>query len=272
MTRTDRSLLLRWIAARVRLMLRNPRVTFFTFAFPLMFLVIFSAINGDVRVPAPGTAGGEVRFAQFYAPSIGIFGLTPRLLHERDLRTRQRTRRGAAQARARHAAADAGLPRLVADRRGAARDRQRGADVRGGGPRLRRRHLPGEPARRRRDARARRGLAGGARPRGVDAGAQRRPGRPGGAAHAAAADVHLRRLVAARRRAGLDRRDRPRVPALLPRRGVRRLLRAADDRRRLGAGQPGRDRGLGRGGAARRRPALPGGAEHGRARPLRAAS
>lgn len=66
----------RWTAARVRLMLRNPRVTFFTFAFPLMFLVIFSAINGDVMVAAPGTAGGEVRFAQFYAPSIGIFGLT----------------------------------------------------------------------------------------------------------------------------------------------------------------------------------------------------
>jgi ABC-2 type transport system permease protein len=71
-----RSLLLRWIAARVRLMLRNPRVTFFTFAFPLMFLVIFSAINGDVMVAAPGPSGGEVRFAQFYAPSIGIFGLT----------------------------------------------------------------------------------------------------------------------------------------------------------------------------------------------------
>lgn len=71
-----RSLLLRWIAARVRLMLRNPRVTFFTFAFPLMFLVIFSAINGDVQVAAPGPAGGEVRFAQFYAPSVGIFGLT----------------------------------------------------------------------------------------------------------------------------------------------------------------------------------------------------
>ena len=71
-----RSLLLRWIAARVRLMLRNPRVTFFTFAFPLMFLMIFSAINGDVMVAAPGPSGGEVRFAQFYAPSIGIFGLT----------------------------------------------------------------------------------------------------------------------------------------------------------------------------------------------------
>ena len=76
MTRTDRSLLLLWIRARVVLMLRNPRVTFFTFAFPLMFLVIFSAINGNVMVPAAGTAGGEVRFAQFYAPSIGIFGLT----------------------------------------------------------------------------------------------------------------------------------------------------------------------------------------------------
>ena len=72
----NRSLLLRWITARVRLMLRNPRVTFFTFAFPLMFLVIFSAINGDVRVAAPGAAGGEVRYAQFYAPSIAIFGLT----------------------------------------------------------------------------------------------------------------------------------------------------------------------------------------------------
>ena len=74
MNRLDLALLRRWIRARVTLMLRNPRVTFFTFAFPLMFLVIFSAINGDVMVP--GASGGEVRFAQFYAPSIGIFGLT----------------------------------------------------------------------------------------------------------------------------------------------------------------------------------------------------
>ena len=74
MTSLDRMLLRRWIRARVVLMLRNPRVTFFTFVFPLMFLVIFSAINGDVMVP--GASGGDVRFAQFYAPSIGIFGLT----------------------------------------------------------------------------------------------------------------------------------------------------------------------------------------------------
>jgi len=69
----NRSLLARWTAARVRLMLRNPRVTFFTFAFPLMFLVIFSAINGDVKVTV---AGVDVPYAQFYTPSIGIFGLT----------------------------------------------------------------------------------------------------------------------------------------------------------------------------------------------------
>jgi ABC-2 type transport system permease protein len=74
MNRLDLTLLVRWIAARVRLMLRNPRVTFFTFAFPLMFLVIFSALNGNVMVE--GAGGGDVRFAQFYAPSIGIFGLT----------------------------------------------------------------------------------------------------------------------------------------------------------------------------------------------------
>ena len=76
MTALDRSLLQRWIAARVRLMLRNPRVTFFTFAFPLMFLLIFGGLNGNAQVPAAGPAGGDVPFAQFYTPAIGVFGLT----------------------------------------------------------------------------------------------------------------------------------------------------------------------------------------------------
>jgi ABC-2 type transport system permease protein len=76
MTRTDLTLLRRWIAARVRITLRVPRATFFTFIFPLMFLLIFSALNGNAMVSAPGGSGGEVRFAQFYTPSIGIFGLT----------------------------------------------------------------------------------------------------------------------------------------------------------------------------------------------------
>jgi ABC-2 type transport system permease protein len=57
-------------------MLRNPRVTFFTFAFPLMFLLIFGGLNGNAQVPAAGPAGGDVPFAQFYTPAIGVFGLT----------------------------------------------------------------------------------------------------------------------------------------------------------------------------------------------------
>jgi ABC-2 type transport system permease protein len=74
MNSLDLALLRRWIHARVVLMLRNPRVTFFTFAFPLMFLLIFGSLNGDAMVP--GASGGDVRFVQFYAPSIGIFGLS----------------------------------------------------------------------------------------------------------------------------------------------------------------------------------------------------
>jgi ABC-2 type transport system permease protein len=72
----DVALVRRWIAARVRVILRNPRASFFTFVFPVLFLVTFSALNGDTLVDAVGPAAGKVRFAQFYAPSIGIFGLT----------------------------------------------------------------------------------------------------------------------------------------------------------------------------------------------------
>jgi ABC-2 type transport system permease protein len=76
MTALDRSLLRRWIAARVVSMLRNPRVTFFTLAFPLMFLLIFGGLQADERVAAAGSAGGEIPFAQFYTPAIAVFGLT----------------------------------------------------------------------------------------------------------------------------------------------------------------------------------------------------
>jgi ABC-2 type transport system permease protein len=75
MTRADLWLLGRWVAARVRLTLRNPRATFFTFVFPLMFLVLFNALNGNTRVDAPGPAGGTIAFSQFYTPSIGVVGL-----------------------------------------------------------------------------------------------------------------------------------------------------------------------------------------------------
>ncbi len=51
---------------------RNPAAASFTFAFPLMFLIVFIAINGNDRVHL---AGGVVKFAQYYVPSIISFGL-----------------------------------------------------------------------------------------------------------------------------------------------------------------------------------------------------
>jgi ABC-2 type transport system permease protein len=51
---------------------RNPAAATFTFAFPLMFLVIFTAINGNDHVHVNG---GTVRFAQYYVPAIVSFGL-----------------------------------------------------------------------------------------------------------------------------------------------------------------------------------------------------
>jgi ABC-2 type transport system permease protein len=76
LTTSDLALLRRWTAARVRLIVRNPRAMVFTVAFPLVLVVLFSGLNGNAKVAATGSAGGEVPFAQFYTPSIGIFGLT----------------------------------------------------------------------------------------------------------------------------------------------------------------------------------------------------
>jgi ABC-2 type transport system permease protein len=76
MTRTDLALAGRWIAARIRLILRTPRALAFTFAFPLVILLLFGGLNQDQQVAAAGGASGDVPFAQFYTPSIGIFSLT----------------------------------------------------------------------------------------------------------------------------------------------------------------------------------------------------
>jgi ABC-2 type transport system permease protein len=74
-SRSDLALLGRWLRARVRLQLRTPRAVVFTFAFPVVLLVLFGGLNGNATVDAVGAAG-KVKFAQFYAPSIGIFSLT----------------------------------------------------------------------------------------------------------------------------------------------------------------------------------------------------
>jgi len=71
---TELPLLRRWSAARIKLTLRTPRAVFFTFLFPLMFVLLFNALNHGTQLDA--IAGGQVAFAQYYTPSIGIFGLS----------------------------------------------------------------------------------------------------------------------------------------------------------------------------------------------------
>jgi ABC-2 type transport system permease protein len=71
---TDLSLGARWLAARMRMTLRNQRAVVFTLIFPLVLLVLFSGLNGNAKVPAMG-GDGDIRFAQFYTPSIAIFSL-----------------------------------------------------------------------------------------------------------------------------------------------------------------------------------------------------
>jgi ABC-2 type transport system permease protein len=51
---------------------RNPANAFFTFAFPLMFLVIFTAIFGTGTVPA---AGREINTSTFYVGAILSFSI-----------------------------------------------------------------------------------------------------------------------------------------------------------------------------------------------------
>lgn len=50
---------------------RNPPAAVFTFVFPLLFLVIFSALYGDDRIDELG----GVKFVQQYVPAIVAFGL-----------------------------------------------------------------------------------------------------------------------------------------------------------------------------------------------------
>ena len=51
---------------------RNPAAAFFTFAFPLMFLLIFNLIFGSEEVGPPGK---EVSGSTFYVPAIAAFSV-----------------------------------------------------------------------------------------------------------------------------------------------------------------------------------------------------
>jgi ABC-2 type transport system permease protein len=65
-------LLVRQIVWEQKMFWRNPAAAVFTFVFPIIFLVIFSAINGDDLV---GPDENVVRFTQYYVPAIVVFGI-----------------------------------------------------------------------------------------------------------------------------------------------------------------------------------------------------
>jgi ABC-2 type transport system permease protein len=76
---------------------RNPASAFFTFAFPLMFLVIFTALLGDFKVPLPGRS---VNSATYYVAAMAAFSVITAcytniamyMTFQRDLGVLKRTR------------------------------------------------------------------------------------------------------------------------------------------------------------------------------------
>lgn len=69
--RSDLRLLGVWIQAGLRTLVRTPRAAFFTFAFPAVLLVF---VDGTADGKVTG-AGGSVDAAQYFTPSLAVFGL-----------------------------------------------------------------------------------------------------------------------------------------------------------------------------------------------------
>jgi ABC-2 type transport system permease protein len=65
-------LLVRQIGWEQKMFWRNPAAAVFTFVFPIIFLVIFSAIRIDDLV---GPDDVKVEFTQYYVPAIVVFGI-----------------------------------------------------------------------------------------------------------------------------------------------------------------------------------------------------
>ena len=69
----DTALVLRQVRFTNKAFWRNPASAFFTFAFPLMFLVIFTALlGGDVVEVAPGVVIEEDRY---FVAAMGTFAV-----------------------------------------------------------------------------------------------------------------------------------------------------------------------------------------------------
>jgi ABC-2 type transport system permease protein len=63
------ALSLRQARFELKAFFRNPAAAFFTFVFPLMFLVIFNMVFGDTDIDAPG-GQGKIDVSTFYVPAI----------------------------------------------------------------------------------------------------------------------------------------------------------------------------------------------------------
>ncbi|CAN5447122.1 ABC transporter permease [soil metagenome] len=66
---SDRALIWDQIRYQNTIFWRTPVAAFFTLAFPLMFLIVFTLIFGNEEIPELG-----VTTAQFYAPALAVFG------------------------------------------------------------------------------------------------------------------------------------------------------------------------------------------------------
>jgi ABC-2 type transport system permease protein len=71
-SRSELRLLARWVRARLLIIRRTPRAAFFALIFPLVLLVLLNATSGSTQVSVPG---GKVAYAQYFAPSIGMYAL-----------------------------------------------------------------------------------------------------------------------------------------------------------------------------------------------------
>jgi len=71
---SDVGLTLRQIRYTNKAFWRNPASAFFTFAFPLMFLVIFTTLLGNGTSGIPGLAG-QINTATIYVPAMAAFSV-----------------------------------------------------------------------------------------------------------------------------------------------------------------------------------------------------
>jgi ABC-2 type transport system permease protein len=61
-----------WVQAGLKTLIRTPRAAFFTLVFPMILLLLIDSTNSGTVT----ATGGKVDFAQYFTPSLAIFGLS----------------------------------------------------------------------------------------------------------------------------------------------------------------------------------------------------